>query len=92
MSNYAREMLPKLFMSDPRRDTDTKKAFIDSFAKTQQLIEEHKTIDAATSGTTATVAYKKRSSDELFVAYVGDSRAVLVCEKALGVGTNTKTA
>ncbi len=39
VSHFVKDALPKLFLTDPNRDADTKKAFINSFAKTQKLIE-----------------------------------------------------
>lgn len=81
-SNFVRECLPKLFFSDPNLNVDIKKALQNAFVQSQILLESEKSIDSRTSGTTATVAFKK--GHMLHVAHVGDSRAILVCESAKG--------
>ncbi|CAD7975251.1 unnamed protein product [Amoebophrya sp. A25] len=90
VSNFCREYMVKLFLSDPDRDTNTEKAFHNSFRKAQQMLENEMSgqIDARTSGTTATMAYRCLSqvagqddSHKLHVAHCGDSRASLVFER-----------
>lgn len=82
VSNFVREFLPKLFIADPNREQgNIKQAFQDCFKKIQQMIESTNTIDARTSGTTCTMAYRVHGSDELHVAHCGDSRAVVIYEQ-----------
>jgi len=82
VSNFVREFLPKLFISDPNRENgNIKQAMIDSFKKIQQMIEATTQIDARTSGTTCTIAYRVHGSNELHVAHCGDSRAVILYEQ-----------
>lgn len=88
VSNYVRENLPKLFLSDKNRDINAKQALLDSFARTQKLLEADPEIDCSISGATGTLAYRRADSDEVTVAHCGDSRAILVYEskgKAVGV-------
>ncbi|CAD7947353.1 unnamed protein product [Amoebophrya sp. A120] len=77
VSNFCKEYMIKLFISDPNRDTNTEKAFADTFRKAQQMLENEMAsqIDSRTSGATATMIYRPAGKRELHVAYCGDSRA-----------------
>ena len=62
VSNFVREALTMWFLNDPRRDIDTrntKEALAEAFTLIQRCIEQSKTIDAQTSGTTATLCYRR---------------------------------
>jgi serine/threonine protein phosphatase PrpC len=84
VSQFVREMLPKVFLRDSRRDkstSQTKQALIDAFASVQKMIEEDPNLDARTSGTTATLAYRPSATGDIYIAHCGDSRAIMIEEK-----------
>ena len=86
VSNFVKEVLPKLIVQEPsfsRGDLDS--ALLSAFEKTQELLEQQTSslvIDASASGTTCTIAIHK--GNQLWIASVGDSRCVLVvpCESS----------
>ena len=79
VSNFVKDMLPKLMMSHPGfHSEDLTETLIFAFHETQKLLEHQTRIgvfNASTSGTTGTVVVHR--DDTLWVAHVGDSRAVL---------------
>ncbi len=80
VSNFVKDMLPKLILSHPNFHTDDlTETLTYAFQETQRLLE-HQTklgvFNASTSGTTGTVVVFKPPSS-LWVAHVGDSRCVL---------------
>ena len=79
VSNFVKDVLPKLMMSHAGfHSEDLTETLIFAFHETQKLLE-HQTrlgvFNASTSGTTGTVVVHRGST--LWVAHVGDSRAVL---------------
>jgi len=81
VSDYVRTNLVKLFLQSEHRGTDTKRAFEESFLQCQRDVAELQHLDASLSGTTVTMAYHELKSDMLWIAHVGDSRAVLATQK-----------
>jgi len=79
ISNFVKEFLPKLIVSDPAfHSGDMQGALLNGFLRTQELIESEtrdKRLDAAASGTTCTLAIHR--DKKLWVANVGDSRCVI---------------
>merc|ERR1712054_306447 len=78
ISDYAREKLPETLVREKSFPEDPAQALKDAFKKTHDMcVESEKDagFDCALSGTTATLAVIKQGS--LYVANVGDSRAVL---------------
>jgi len=56
---------------------DTGAAFTTAFLECQNAIENHKAMDAKSSGSTCTLAFHNMETDVLTIAHVGDSRSVL---------------
>lgn len=77
VSDFVRTCLVKLFVQSKDRVTDTKKAFETSFGACQEEVDTRTGMDASLSGTTVTMAYHDLKADKLWIAHVGDSRAVL---------------
>jgi serine/threonine protein phosphatase PrpC len=80
VSNFVKDMLPKLILSHPGfQSDDLTDTLTYAFHETQRLLE-HQTklgiFNASTSGTTGTVVVFK-PPNSLWVAHVGDSRCVL---------------
>ena len=79
VSNFVKEFLPKLIVSDPAfHSGDMQGALLNGFLRTQEMIESEnrsKRLDAAASGTTCTLAINR--DKKLWVANVGDSRCVI---------------
>jgi len=71
VSNFVRQMLPSLILTDPNLHVDMKKAFQNAFTQCQLMLEGERSIDSRTSGTTATVAMIERrpDADVLHVAH-----------------------
>eukprot|EP00392_Amoebophrya_sp_AT5.2_P015136 g15330.t1 len=84
VSQFVKDTLPKLFLNDPNRSKDPCSALRESFSRCQKLIEhgeKHATLQAGMSGSTCTLAYQPLQGDkkgQIFIAYVGDSRACMV--------------
>ena len=81
VSNFVKDMLPKLILSHPGfHSDDLTDTLTYAFHETQKLLD-HQTklgvFNASTSGTTGTVAVYRPQSQTLWVAHVGDSRCVL---------------
>merc|ERR1740121_22906 len=66
-----------LFVQSEHRGKDPKKAFEESFVQCQKEVDGLARLDASLSGTTVTMAYHEVKDDILWIAHVGDSRAVL---------------
>jgi len=80
VSQFVKEILPKLFFQHSKRAADPEVALRDAFIKCQELIEMQsadKSFDASMSGCTVTMVYRPHNEKSLVVAHVGDSRAVL---------------
>jgi len=75
ISELAKSALPKYLFGSRDLHVDPVAAFEGAYRETQRQIERLRGADAQQSGTTAVAAYQHR--DRLFVANVGDSRAVL---------------
>mmetsp|Transcript_104188 Transcript_104188/g.304201 ORF Transcript_104188/g.304201 Transcript_104188/m.304201 type:complete len:435 (+) Transcript_104188:48-1352(+) len=80
ISNFVKDNLPKILLSQEDLQSDTASALETAFEKTQMLIEKAtnmKKIDALRSGTTASVVFHDHRKGMLYLAHVGDSRVVL---------------
>eukprot|EP00401_Gymnodinium_catenatum_P053658 CAMPEP_0117610780 /NCGR_PEP_ID=MMETSP0784-20121206/82048_1 /TAXON_ID=39447 /ORGANISM="" /LENGTH=404 /DNA_ID=CAMNT_0005414191 /DNA_START=80 /DNA_END=1294 /DNA_ORIENTATION=- len=75
ISNVARDVLSKSLFDHRDLHSDPKGALESAYREAQKQIEKRHGPEAQDSGTTAVSAYQHR--DRLFVANVGDSRAVL---------------
>mmetsp|Transcript_57714 Transcript_57714/g.137332 ORF Transcript_57714/g.137332 Transcript_57714/m.137332 type:complete len:389 (+) Transcript_57714:133-1299(+) len=76
-SNIARRVVVREFISHKLQGVDPGKALTDAFHTCQQELMTEKNRDFSTSGTTCTMAHLDLQTDELTIAHVGDSRAVL---------------
>lgn len=74
-SEFAKTTLTRHLFGHKDLHFDPASALRSAFKDTQRAIERHHQVEAQYSGTTAVAAYQHR--DRLFVANVGDSRAVL---------------
>lgn len=80
VSNFVKDLMPKVLFSQEDFLEDPHEALLKSFAKVQGLLEKAtalKTIDAARSGTTCSIVLHLIQQRLLYVAHVGDSRVVL---------------
>lgn len=80
VSNFVKDLLPKVLFSQVEVEDDPHEALLQTFAKVQSLIEKAtalKTVDASRSGTTCSVVLHVISQKVLYIAHVGDSRVVL---------------
>jgi len=78
ISNFVQVTLPRSFVQDPNFQDDPEKALASAFPETHRLCAESQAeghFDCALSGTTATLAMHRDGT--LYIAHVGDSRAVL---------------
>mmetsp|Transcript_83425 Transcript_83425/g.232670 ORF Transcript_83425/g.232670 Transcript_83425/m.232670 type:complete len:371 (+) Transcript_83425:139-1251(+) len=78
ISNFVQEALPRCFVRDADFKADPEKALSSAFLEAHRLCTESQTdanFDCTLSGTTATLAMHRDGI--LYVAHVGDSRAVL---------------
>ena len=80
VSNFVKDQIPRLLFDNPSftQGTNIGHALTDAFARTQELLEAETRagrLDAAASGTTATVVVQLQS--KLWVAHVGDSRTII---------------
>mmetsp|Transcript_34777 Transcript_34777/g.99904 ORF Transcript_34777/g.99904 Transcript_34777/m.99904 type:complete len:419 (+) Transcript_34777:56-1312(+) len=76
-SEFVRTHIAKVLFSHKELHSDPSTALESAYLETQRQIEQNNCFDAVHSGTTAVAAYRHR--DRLWVANVGDSRAVLGC-------------
>lgn len=80
VSNFVKDVMPKVLFSQEEFVRDPQEALIKTFAKVQHLLEKAtclKTIDATRSGTTCSIVLHVLAENMLYVAHVGDSRVVL---------------
>jgi serine/threonine protein phosphatase PrpC len=77
ISEFSRNMVTKVLFGHKDLHHDPRIALEAAYEETERQIERDYGQDAMYSGTTAVAAYQHR--DKLFVANVGDSRAVLGC-------------
>lgn len=80
VSQFVKEMLPKLIVNHASLEKDPETAFRDSYVKCQELIQlqqDEKKLDASLSGCTTSVVYRPHHDQFIVVSHVGDSRAVL---------------
>jgi len=78
ISNFVQQTLPRSFVQDSHFRDSPEEALSAAFPETHRLCIEHQTdghFDATLSGTTATLAMYRDS--HIYIAHVGDSRAVL---------------
>lgn len=83
VSNFIKDHFPKALFSQPNFKTSPLRAMKMAFQKTQSLIEKAtvaKTLDAKRSGSTASVVLHSLTTNQLYIAHVGDSRIVLAKE------------
>lgn len=83
VSDFVKMELPKILLKDEEIKSNPRQSLIKAFSKTQQLLEqatEMGKLSAQFSGTTATVCIHLMESNDLYIAHVGDSRAVLARE------------
>lgn len=81
VSNFVKENLPKLIISEKSFRTEPEKIFKDGFLRVQKMIEvanKKGLLNAQLSGCTCTVVLHDIVKDRLYVSHVGDSRAILV--------------
>jgi len=80
ISTLARQRAVDIFINHPERATKPEVALKVAFTTTQDIIVDmmdNQGLDAATSGSTATLVYHNIAEDVLHIAHVGDSRSVL---------------
>ncbi|CAD7947770.1 unnamed protein product [Amoebophrya sp. A25] len=80
VSEFVKNELPKVLFTDPSLLSKPGDALKNAFQRTQRLLEranEVGHVNAQFSGTTVTVAIHLHLQDELWIAHVGDSRAVV---------------
>lgn len=80
ISSFAAENLVKLFLRHKDRATAPERAMCEAFVDTQAMLDELTRggkISGGDSGTTGTMAYMPAGAGLVYMAHVGDSRAVL---------------
>lgn len=80
VSNFVKENMPKILLSQEAFTSDPQKALADTFVKMQTAIikaNAMKTLDANRSGTTCSLVLHCMQKKMLYIAHVGDSRVVL---------------
>jgi|Transcript_80577 serine/threonine protein phosphatase PrpC len=77
-SDFATKALVQTFLQYEDFAKNTEAAFYEAFTMCQKAIEEHgQSKNFQTSGSTCTMAFHNIVTDQLTIAYAGDSRAVL---------------
>jgi len=87
VSDFVKMELPKILLKDEQLKQNPRQSLISAFQKTQQLLEqatEMGKLSAQFSGTTATVCLHLMETNDMYIAHVGDSRAVLARELSDG--------
>lgn len=85
MSEFAKNQIARVLFGHKDLHSNPAAALEGAYHETQRQIERNHHMEALHSGTTAVAAYRHR--DRLFIANVGDSRAVLGCaDSANGEG------
>jgi serine/threonine protein phosphatase PrpC len=81
VSNFATEHFPKIMLENEMRlETEPQELLIEAFESVQQLLSDatqREELDAAMSGTTATVVVHDHAQRKLWVAHAGDSGCCL---------------
>jgi serine/threonine protein phosphatase PrpC len=80
VSNFIKDNLPKILLSQESLPEDPVLALTKTFEKTQYLIEKAtllKKIDASRSGSTCSVVLHSHRQNTIYMAHVGDSRVVM---------------
>jgi len=81
VSDFVKNELPKVLIREPELQSgDPQRALLNSFEKTQRLLEqatEMGKVSAQFSGTTCSVIVHNHTTNLIYVAHVGDSRCVL---------------
>lgn len=80
VSNFVKDSMPKILLSQECLNDDPAKALLDTFETTQRLLVKAtamNTIDATRSGTTCSLLLHCIKQRMLYIAHVGDSRIVL---------------
>eukprot|EP00929_Paragymnodinium_shiwhaense_P082674 TRINITY_DN4369_c0_g2_i1.p1 TRINITY_DN4369_c0_g2~~TRINITY_DN4369_c0_g2_i1.p1 ORF type:complete len:508 (-),score=87.30 TRINITY_DN4369_c0_g2_i1:59-1582(-) len=80
VSNFVKDTLPKVLVTNLRKEMEPKLSLDQAFSTTQRLLESATNIgklDAKRSGCTATVVLHVLRTNRLYVGHVGDSRCVL---------------
>lgn len=82
ISNFVQQNLPRLLVQNPYFQNDPKTALKETFIEMHSIIDHSSRsgsgrFDAIMSGTTGTVILHRQKENKLYVAHVGDSRAVI---------------
>jgi len=80
VSNFVKDSMPKILLSQEKFETDPEKALLITFEKMQSLITTAtamKIIDATRSGSTCSLVLHCLKKNTLYIAHVGDTRCVL---------------
>lgn len=91
VSDRARDVLVGKFIQHKDRDTDTRKAFEETFMETQTMVVAQLKDQSANSGSTCTMAFHDMKKNTIVMAHVGDSRGVMAMKKKKATEKYDKT-
>lgn len=80
VSNFIKDLLPRVLFSQKEIETDPGAALLHTFATLQSLLQKAtamKLLDATRSGSTCSVVLHMIKQNMIYIAHVGDSRVVL---------------